>query len=389
MSYDRRRIRGHHPAACTCTACEETRLARQGTKSGGQVAVGRSGRECKGKGRVPAVGRPETIRCPMCFGMGTVHDTEVALRRREIEIRREEASKEAVRRAAQEAEAAARQAKQEAELVPHVWEPRASPVSHNSDDQYRLPRRSRRGIRPGRLLLLGVVIAAIGGIWYVMMGDMGRAMIDWVDSVTIEPNAPLGPEDASAAAPSASRTSLQYVAGAALHAGEVERWVIEFTNHERTSRGLSPLFHDPAISDIARAHSEGMAELGVFSHRIGGDGPTDRALDAGYDCRANLGGGRQSYGLAENIAKTPRVQRWRWNTNSGWRPVRYHADSEAMAKAIVQQWMGSPGHRANILKPSYRRIGVGIHAQESRKYGYQDEMVFATQNFSSCRAPRN
>ena len=183
---------------------------------------------------------------------------------------------------------------------------------------------------------------------------------------------------------------LQYVAGAGLDAGEVERGIIEFTNRERADRGLGPLFHDPAISDIARAHGENMAGSGIFSHRIDGDGPTDRALDAGYDCRADLGGGRQSYGLAENIAKTPRVQRWRGVAGSAnWRPVSYHADSEAMARAVVEQWMDSPGHRANILKPGYRRIGVGVYVQESQMYGYQDETVFATQNFSSCRAPRD
>ena len=108
--------------------------------------------------------------------------------------------------------------------------------------------------------------------------------------------------------PSGVEPPLPYAGGARLDADDMERWIIEFTNRERTGAGLSPLSHDPAISDIARAHSTNMVESGMFSHRIDGDGPTDRALDAGYDCRADLGGGRYSYGLAENIAKHPKLK---------------------------------------------------------------------------------
>ena len=114
--------------------------------------------------------------------------------------------------------------------------------------------------------------------------------------------------------PSGAGPSLPYVAGARLDVDEVERWIIEFTNRERADAGLPPISHDPAISDIARAHSMNMVESGVFIHRIDGDGPTDRALDAGYDCRADLGGGRYSYGLAENIAEHPKPKP-KWNVH--------------------------------------------------------------------------
>ena len=47
--------------------------------------------------------------------------------------------------------------------------------------------------------------------------------------------------------------------------------------------------------------------------------------------------------------------------------------------------MDSPGHRANILDPQARRIGVGVYIKETVKYGrWVDEIVFATQNFSEC-----
>ena len=144
----------------------------------------------------------------------------------------------------------------------------------------------------------------------------------------------------------------RYVGGSPLDTKEVAAWVVEFTNRERTVAGLAPLSHDPAISDIARAHSDNMAVSGIFAHKIGGEGPTDRALAAGYDCRANLGGGRYSYGLSENILEYPRVQYWQGTTSRGkteWRPTEYFEDAQQAAKSMVDGWMNSPGHRRKHL----------------------------------------
>ena len=43
---------------------------------------------------------------------------------------------------------------------------------------------------------------------------------------------------------------------------EIEHFVIQHTNGERVAAGLSPLTHDPIISDIARAHSENISRMG-------------------------------------------------------------------------------------------------------------------------------
>ena len=177
--------------------------------------------------------------------------------------------------------------------------------------------------------------------------------------------------------------SLQYAGGAPLSRVEIERWVIEFTNQERIGAGLRPLRHDPAISNIARSHSENMARIDVLSHEIGGRDPTDRAIAAGYDCRANFGDGSYSYGLSENVAEHPRVTRWMGRA-SAFHPADFDRDAEAMARGLVQGWMSSPGHRKNILDTDARRTGVGVAIQETPVYGYVSEFVFATQNFSAC-----
>ena len=47
--------------------------------------------------------------------------------------------------------------------------------------------------------------------------------------------------------------------------------------------------------------------------------------------------------------------------------------------------MNSPGHRANILDPDSRRIGVGVAVDLSDEHGWASETLYATQNFSSCK----
>ena len=181
-----------------------------------------------------------------------------------------------------------------------------------------------------------------------------------------------------------------YVGGYSLDAAEVERYIVEYTNRERAAEGRSLLSHDSAVSDISREHSADMAESGEFEHIIDGGGPTDRALDAGYDCRDYLPDGSYFYGLGENIALFPKVKTWQEVYDpsglvvSTWSVLSFYRSESSIAEAVVQGWMGSPEHRAGLMEPRSRRIGVGVHVQELQRRGYIDEMVYATQNFSSC-----
>ena len=183
-------------------------------------------------------------------------------------------------------------------------------------------------------------------------------------------------------------SSLRYPGEGPLDRDDVESWIVRFTNDERERAGLSPFVHDPAISTIARAHSEKMIRFGL-AHVIQGKDPTDRALDAGYDCRAFRGDGSYSYRLSENVAEHPRVTEWSGVGFSGgptrWRPIEFDSDSRSMALGLVKGWMNSPGHRANILDRDARRIGVGVAITEAPDNGWTHETVFATQNFSECR----
>lgn len=150
-----------------------------------------------------------------------------------------------------------------------------------------------------------------------------------------------------------------------LDRAQVERYVHEAVNDERTERGLEPLSFDTELRDIARSHSEDMAERGYFSH-VDPDGNdfADRYDAAGYECNAN------GYAGGENLAQT-----WydtRIATDDG-DVVRYETERE-LADGIVTQWMNSPGHRENLLASQWESEGIGVAVTD-------DNRVYATQNF--------
>ena len=198
--------------------------------------------------------------------------------------------------------------------------------------------------------------------------------------VTPPPTRTLGPT----VTPRPTRTP-GYPGGIPLTPDGIETWVLHYTNEERATVVLAPFVHDQAISKIAGRHSAMMSRHG-YSHTVLGRGPTDRALASGYNCRAYRADGSYTYGLSENIHQLHRVTSWE-NRGAGWRPLGFtFATDQDMARALVEDWMDSPGHRANILDPQARRIGVGVYIKETVKYGrWVGETVFATQNFSECK----
>lgn len=104
--------------------------------------------------------------------------------------------------------------------------------------------------------------------------------------------------------------------------------VVYLTNLEREQAGLPPLKQNPLLAQAAQAHAEAMASGDFMEHDDphAGTSAVDRIAAAGYawsSAAENIGGGAPS-------------------------PAE-----------VVQGWMDSPGHRANILNPRYREIGVG------------------------------
>lgn len=107
-----------------------------------------------------------------------------------------------------------------------------------------------------------------------------------------------------------------------------ERQMFELTNRERVNNGLQPLQVDYELSRVAREKSRDMAINFYFDHNSPVYGsPFDMMRAYGITYRA----------AGENIAKGQRTP-----------------------EEVVQAWMNSPGHRANILNPNFTHIGVGF-----------------------------
>ncbi len=143
--------------------------------------------------------------------------------------------------------------------------------------------------------------------------------------------------------------------------GEIESAILRYTNAERTAAGVPVLAEDSCMNGVARAHSEDMASGGYFSHvNLQGQDPSSRASAHGCPTMKPVAGGSTRVGIGENIGKMP---------TGNVVGIGYVRDTpEDVARAQVDSWMSSPGHRGNILDPSYSRLGVGTARDSSGYY---------------------
>lgn len=106
-------------------------------------------------------------------------------------------------------------------------------------------------------------------------------------------------------------------------------------NQVRAQRKLPALRENARLRRAALGHSQNMVSAGFFEHTApSGATMVDRILRAGYVRRD------EGWSLGENLA---------WGTGSYSTP-----------RGAIEAWMKSPGHRANVLKRSYRELGVGL-----------------------------
>jgi uncharacterized protein YkwD len=111
-----------------------------------------------------------------------------------------------------------------------------------------------------------------------------------------------------------------------------EATLVAEMNQVRADHGLRPLRVSPTLNRPARAHSRYLLRTGRFTH----DGPGGTP----FFVRLVRAGFPRDRAMAENIAQA-----------SGCGPAAAHQ--------TVRMWMASPGHRANLLGPRYRWVGVG------------------------------
>jgi len=127
---------------------------------------------------------------------------------------------------------------------------------------------------------------------------------------------------------------------------DIERRVFELTNIERVNEGLTPLAWNNDLATAARAYSQFLAVNNMTGHNA--DGTVRDRIE-----RTGLAVPLHFTGWAENLA--------------------YGTD---LPETIVALWMGSPGHRDNILHPLLTHLGVGFYELAGSDFRY-----YTTQKF--------
>jgi uncharacterized protein YkwD len=108
---------------------------------------------------------------------------------------------------------------------------------------------------------------------------------------------------------------------------DTEQRMLDLVNAERSRAGLRPLAADEKLRQVARGHSLEMFQQDYFSHSSPTAGsPFDRMHAAGIQFTV----------AGENLAFAPNVE------------------------VAHQGLMNSPGHRANILRREFGRVGIGV-----------------------------
>ncbi|OIK26095.1 sigma-70 family RNA polymerase sigma factor [Streptomyces malaysiense] len=238
---------------------------------------------------------------------------------------------------------------------------------------------SRRRRRMRRRVVAGVVVACVagGGLWYfgvdARSGSGDTAADRSADASAVDLSAPSAVPTSASPSPSASKSEkprkpkkkatrspsptptptrkstpsprpstprAPVRTTAPAPAGDTVSQVVALVNQQRASAGCSPLTEDPQLQQAAQAHSDDMAARNFFDH-VNPDGvdPGQRITAAGYRW--------STYG--ENIAM-----------------------GQQTPASVMDAWMNSPGHRANILNCAFKNIGVGVHKGTGGPWWTQD-----------------
>lgn len=127
---------------------------------------------------------------------------------------------------------------------------------------------------------------------------------------------------------------------------QVEQAIFKKVNQERAKAGVKALSYNKTMRKYARIKSKDMGDKNYFSHRD----PAGKLITA----RMKKDGVKYS-AWGENIAY-----------------IGGTFDANALANEFMNNWMKSPGHRANILSNKFAGIGVGVYKVGNRVYATQE-----------------
>lgn len=136
-----------------------------------------------------------------------------------------------------------------------------------------------------------------------------------------------------------------------------------FSNAARRQHGRPPLAADPALTRAASDHARNMARLRTHSHVLpvrGQRNLKDRMQRQSVSYRLaaeNIAMDKVFRLLGRPISMSSRGCAFVYGDTR--EPVPVHTYG-SLAQQVVARWLASPGHRASLLSPKFRRLGSGV-----------------------------
>lgn len=119
-----------------------------------------------------------------------------------------------------------------------------------------------------------------------------------------------------------------------------ENTLLREINQVRAQNGLGALRSSNALAEAAEFHSKSMASRGFFAHESADGSTFWKRVERFYPSR-----GFRYWSAGENLA---------------------YGSPSMSADGAVRAWMGSPGHRANMLSATWTEIGIGaVHVDSA------------------------
>lgn len=117
----------------------------------------------------------------------------------------------------------------------------------------------------------------------------------------------------------------------------IEQEVLTLTNQHRAAHGVPALQWDNRLGTASRAHSIAMHSAQNMTHNLGNSTMTTRINESGFVWSR----------IAENVAQ-----------------------GQPTARAVVDAWIASEGHNANLLNPEFTHMGAGYHLGDGARRNY-------------------
>jgi uncharacterized protein YkwD len=141
-------------------------------------------------------------------------------------------------------------------------------------------------------------------------------------------------------------------------AAQLQTALVGQLNVLRASHGLSRLRVSPALTTAATVHSTSMAKKGYFSHNSANGASFSQRIAYFYPAR-----GYRSWSVGENLL---------WGS------------PDVGAVRALKLWLASPPHRANLLNPRWREVGLAaIHSTSAPGVYHNAPATIVTADFGA------